>query len=125
MFKTLSMKLSDGKTEKEFSFLAVGSTPYRYKQIFRSDLMKDITNLINGEMNAIGDNADFSVTDKMAFIMNCQAEKMDMNNLNFDMFIEWLDQFDSSALVEHIYDFINIYLGNKESTSNPKKEGEQ
>jgi len=125
MFKTISLVLSDGETKKDFNFLAVGTTSYRYKQIFRSDLMKDITRLVNRELDFIGDEADFSVTDKLAFIMNCQAEKMDMNNLNFDMFIEWLEQFDSATLFAHLNDFINIYLGNKESTSNPKKEGEQ
>lgn len=125
MFKVLTMTLADGETKKEFGFLAVGTTAYRYRQVFRTDLMKDITNLINGSLDAIGDNADFSVSDKLAFIMNAQAEKKDMNNLNNDMFIEWLEQFDSITLVEHINDFIGIYLGNKKSTSNPKKEDEQ
>lgn len=121
MFRTLKMTLADG-TEKEFNFLAVGSTQYRYKQLFRTDLMKDLTNLVNRDLDYIGDDADFSVTDKLAFIMNCQAEKVDMNNQNFDTFLEWTDQFDAASLYEHIRDFISIYIGNKESTSNPKKE---
>lgn len=125
MYKTLLMTLADGETKKEFSFLAVGTTAYRYKQVFRSDLMKDITNLVNRNLDYIGENADFSVTDKLAFIMNCQAEKMDMNCINFDMFIEWLEQFDASSLFDNFNEFINIYLGNKESTSNPKKGEEQ
>lgn len=125
MFKILTMTLSDGESKKDFSFLAVGTTAYRYRQVFRTDLMKDITSLVNRNLDYIGENADFSVTDKLAFIMNCQAEKMDMNNLNFDMFIEWLEQFDAASMFEHFNDFINIYLGNKESTSNPKKGEEQ
>ncbi len=125
MFKVLTMTLSDGESKKDFPFLAVGTTAYRYRQVFRSDLMKDITSLVNRELDYIGENADFSVTDKLAFIMNCQAEKMDMNNINFDMFIEWLEQFDAASMFNHLNDFVNIYLGNKESTSNPKKEEEQ
>lgn len=125
MYKTLTMTLADGETKKDFGFLAVGTTAYRYKQVFRSDLMKDITSLVNRDLDYIGENADFSVTDKLAFIMNSQAEKINMNNLNFDMFINWLEQFDASALFDNMNQFINIYLGNKESTSNPKKEGEQ
>lgn len=125
MFKTLTLTLADGETTKDFGFLAVGTTPYRYRQVFRSDLMKDITDLVNGKLETIGDNADFMVTDRLAFIMNCQAEKMDMNCVNFDMFIDWLEQFDAASLFNHLNDFVNIYLGNKESTSNPKKEDEQ
>lgn len=125
MFKVLMMTLADGETQKEFGFLAVGTTPYRYKQVFKTDLMKDITNLVNKNLDAIGEDADFSVTDKLAFIMNAQAEKKDMNLLNVDMFVEWLEQFDASSMFAHLNDFVNIYLGNKESTSNPKKEDEQ
>ena len=125
MYRELKMTMADGETVKDFGFLAVGTTGYRYRQIFRSDLMKDISFLVNKEMDFIGEDADFSCTDKLAFVMNCQAEKKDMNTITFDDFIIWLEQFDSSTLFEHFNDFINIYLGNKESTSNPKKEIEQ
>lgn len=121
MFRTLTMTLADG-TKQDFNFLAVGSTPYRYKQIFKQDLMKDITKLIGTDLETVGEDADFSVTDKLAFIMNCQAEKKDMNLLNNETFLEWVDQFETAELFNHISDFIGIYLGNKESTSNPKKE---
>lgn len=86
--------------------------------------MKDITKLLGKDMETVGEDADFSVTDKLAFIMNCQAEKKDLNCQNFDVFLDWVDQFETSELFNHISDFIGIYLGNKESTSNPKKEVE-
>lgn len=121
MFKTLKLTLADG-SEKDFDFLATGTTQYRYKQLFRTDLMKDLTGIINS-FNA--DGADFSTTDKLAFIMNCQAKKMDMNRINDDMFMEWLEQFDSSTLIDNFNEFVGIYIGNKESTSNPKKEDGQ
>lgn len=124
MFKALNLTLADGST-KEFGFLAIGTTSYRYRQLFGTDLMKDITKIVNRTMDFFGDDADFSVTDKLAFIMNCQAEKKDMNTINFDMFLEWLEQFDSATLFDHFNDFISIYLGNKGSTSNPKKEDGQ
>lgn len=124
MYKTLKLKLNDG-TSKEFGFLAVGSTQYRYKQIFGSDLMKGLTKLINRETNSTSEDADFSVSDKLAFVMNCQAEKKDMNMQNFDTFLDWVEQFDASSLLNHMGDFISIYIGNKASTSKPKKENEQ
>lgn len=123
MFKTITMKMADGTT-KDFDFLAVGSTQYRYKQLFKQELMRDITKMVNADTNDIGNDADFTVSDKLAFIMNCQAEKKDLNNQNFDTFLEWIEQFDSSELIKHMGEFIGIYLGNKESTSEPKKEDE-
>lgn len=124
MYRELNLTLADG-SEKTFGFLAIGTTAYRYRQLFRSDLMRDVTKLINREMDYVGDEADFSTTDKLAFIMNCQAEKKDMNNLNTDMFMEWLEQFDSATLFDNFNNFLSIYLGNKGSTSEPKKEDEQ
>lgn len=124
MFKELTLTMADG-SEKSFGFLAVGTTQYRYKQIFGGDLLKQITKIVNRDLDYIGDDADFSVTDKLAFIMNCQAEKKDMNCQNFDTFLDWVEQFDSSTLFDHLGDFIAIYLGNKESTSDPKKDNEQ
>lgn len=123
MFKTMTLKLADGN-EKEFGFLAVGSTPYRYKQLFKQDLMLEITKFVNSDFDGIGANADFSVVEKLAFVMNCQSEKKDLNCQNFDTFLEWVDQFETSELFDHITDILGIYLGNKESTSEPKKEDE-
>lgn len=124
MFKTVKLKLENGTT-KEFGFLAVGSTQYRYKQIFGRDLMQDMTKMVNSETGSFSDDIDFSVSDKLAFIMNCQAEKKDMNCQNFDTFLEWVDQFDSASLLSHMSDFVSIYIGNKASTSKPKKADEQ
>lgn len=121
MFQTLKMTMADG-TEKEMNFLAVGSTPYRFKQMFKQDLMLEITKFVNSDMDGIGSGADFSIVEKLAFVMNCQAEKRDLNCQNFDTFLEWVDQFETSELFNHITDILGIYLGNKRSTSEPKKE---
>lgn len=110
-------------TNRTIGFLAVGSTPYRYKQLFRQDLLKDITKMINKD-RTVSDDADFSVIDKLAFTMNCQAEKKDMNLQNYETFLAWVDEFETSELMDHASDIIGVYLGNKESTSDPKKEVE-
>ncbi len=123
MFKEIKMKMANG-TEKTLGFLAVGSTPYRYKQLFKQDLLKDISKLMGKDMASIGDDADFSVIDKLAFVMNCQAENKDLSLQNFDTFLSWVDQFETSGLFNHVAAIVGIYLGNKESTSNPKKEVE-
>lgn len=123
MFKTIPLLLTDG-TVKDFDFMAVGTTQYRYKQVFGKELMVGISRLINQDLSTIGEDADFSVIDKLAFIMNCQAEKKDLNKQNLDTFLEWVEQFEPSSLLNNMNEIISIYIGNKASTSTPKKEVE-
>ena len=116
MYQEISLRLVDG-SEKKFPFLATGTTAYRYKQVFHQDLMI----LLNKMENSEDDQTDMTVGDKLAFIMNAQAEKRDMNTLNVDAFLEWADQFDSAELFLHMRDFVSMYLGSRQTTSTPKK----
>ena len=102
---------------KKFGFLATGTTAYRYRQVFHKDLMVTLNNMENVD----ADTADTSVGDKLAYIMNAQAERKDMNKLSFDGFLEWADQFDGATLFLHMQEFITMYLGSRETTSDPKK----
>lgn len=120
MFKEITLGTQEG--EKSFPFLATGTTAYRYRQVFHKDLMVTLNNMENIDK----DDADVSVGDKLAYIMNAQAEKRDMNTLSFDDFLEWADQFDGAELFLHMQEFIGLYLGNRATTSDPKKaEGPQ
>ena len=75
MYQEISLRLSDG-SEQNFPFLATGTTAYRFKQVFHQDLMI----LLNKMENSEDDQTDMTVGDKLAFIMNAQAEKKDMNH---------------------------------------------
>ena len=97
MYQEISLRLNDG-SEQKFPFLATGTTAYRYKQVFHQDLMI----LLNKMENSEDDQTDMTVGDKLAFIMNAQAEKRDMNTLNVDAFLEWADQFDGAELFLHM-----------------------
>lgn len=116
MYKEIELETQEGK--KTFPFLATGTTAYRYKQCFHQDLMIALNNM---EDDTADDQADMTVGDKLAFIMNAQAEKKDMNKLNVDAFLEWADQFDGAALFLHMKDFVSMYLGSRQTTSTPKK----
>ena len=119
MFREIKLKLASGE-EKAFKFLATGTTAYRYHQIFKDDLMKLVT-----RMTGSTDNIDYSVGDKLAYIMNAQAEGKDMKSLNMDTFLAWVDQFDSNEIFSNIQEIFSIYLGSKLTTAVLKKEGEQ
>lgn len=122
MFGKINMTMADG-SQKEFEFVANGMTQYRYRQLTKHDLTKDMSSLING--SEIGDDADFTIVDKLAYIMNMSAVKADMNKLNEESFFGWIEQFDSSNSIKIAADMINLYYGNKESTSESKKKDEE
>ena len=116
MYQEISLRLSDG-SEQNFPFLATGTTAYRFKQVFHQDLI-----LLNKMENSEDDQTDMTVGDKLAFIMNAQAEKKDMNHLSVDAFLAWADQFDGAELFLHMQEFVTLYLGSRRTTSKPKKE---
>lgn len=116
MYKEFDLDTQEGM--KKFPFLATGTTAYRYKQCFHQDLMIALNNM----EDTSDTNADMTVGDKLAYIMNAQAEKKDMNKLNVDSFLEWADQFDGAELFLHMKDFVSLYLGSRQSTSKAKKE---
>jgi hypothetical protein len=120
MYQEISLRLTDG-SEQKFPFLATGTTAYRYKQVFHQDLMI----LLNKMENSEDDQTDMTVGDKLAFIMNAQAEKRDMNTLNVDAFLEWADQFDGAELFLHMQEFVTLYLGSRRTSSKSKKEAAQ
>ena len=119
MFAKLKMLMADGN-EQDFEFVSNGMTQYRYRQLTGRDLTKDATKLIDDKAG-VADDADFSVSDKLAYIMNMSAVKADMSKINIDSFYEWIEQFDSSNSINIMGDIIGIYFGTKKSTSEPKK----
>ena len=119
MYRTLTLTTNQG-TDKEVNFLSTCTTAYRFKQIFHKDLMPCITKLTSSGDN-LNPDADLIVAQELALVMNKQAEKRDMNTVNMDEYLNWIDEFDSASLFAHIADFIKIYTGSKEGTSTSKK----
>jgi len=104
--------------DKELVLVANGATPYRYRQVFGSDLMNELNYITDKE--DMGKSVD--VVSKMAFIMKNQAEKADMSRLTEDMFIEWLEQFETMDIIAASHDIFAIYMSNMKSESVAKKK---
>lgn len=121
MFTSINMTMADG-SQKNFDFMSNGMTQYRYRQLTGRELMKDVSKLVNISDSSIGDDADFTCIDKLAYIMNMSATGANMNTLTEESFFEWIEQFDSSNSIRVWVDIIHAYYGTKKSTSEPKKE---
>ena len=120
MFKQINLTTIDGE-EKAFNFLATGTTAFRYRQIFQQDLMVQL-NKLRSLQDGSDENADSTIFEKLAFIMNSQAEGKDMKTLNFDVFLDWADQFAGAEILTHAGEIIELYLGSKMTSSTPKKD---
>lgn len=107
MFRTLTI---DGK---DVALAANAATPFRFKQVFKKDLF-----YVLGDEKRATENGVETVM-QLAFIMAKQAEKADMNQLNEDEFINWLEGFEPMAFVDSAEDILNAYMENTVSTSTP------
>ena len=122
MYKEIKLLTNDGE-EKAFKFLASGTTAYRYRQVFNQDLMVQLSKMkVYQEKGASDETVDATLFEKLAFIMNAQAEGKDMKTLNFDSFLEWVDQFPGMEILTHAPEIIELYLGTKVTKSVPKKD---
>lgn len=106
------IKLNDTDME----MVANAATPYRMRQIFNIDIMKEF-------MSAEKDNyaTIVSILPQLAYVMNCQALKTDMSKCNQETFLEWCENIDAMAIENKAEDIISIYLGNQNTQSRAKK----
>lgn len=98
--------------ERTVPLLATASTPIRFKQLFGKDLLSGI--IVDGDF-------DLDIISKLAYLMTNQANKTDLQTLNMEKYIDWLDQFDSMAFMNTTQDIFNVYVRSEEKSSQAKK----
>ena len=122
MYREINLTTINGE-EPEFKFLATATTAYRYRQIFNQDLMAQLNKMQTLQNGGTPDESiDSTIFEKLAFIMNAQAEGKDMKTLNFEAFMKWADQFEAMELITHAPEIVELYLGSKVTKSIPKKD---
>lgn len=97
--------------------LANGATPIRYRMTFKKDLINEFQKTEGNNYSIATDTVS-----ELAFIMAKAAEKADMNKLNFEGYIEWLEQFEPFDLTEALEEIVDLYIGNIETSSEVKKK---
>lgn len=115
--------------KQSLALLSNGATPIRYKMTFKNDLMVELNQMNNGKK----DEAEvIDLVSRLAYVMANQAKALESGNraiiaaLSFDNYIEWLEDFEPMDFIHAAKDVINMYLGQTEGESKPKKgEGRQ
>lgn len=119
MFAEIDIKRIE--EQKPTEVLANAGTPYRYKQVFGTDLL---TMFANAEIKQDGRTVyDISFLPELAYIMAGQAAKDE--KLSKEGFYTWLEQFESFAFEEKAEEIVNVYLGTAKTTSDVKKNNAQ
>ena len=103
--------------EHEVLMMANGATPYRYKNLFRGDVMK-----LMMEQSAENDaGTTLDVSNKLAYVMAMQAAEKKMDQLTTEDFMAWLEQFDPMDLTDATADVYYLYLAQSVQSSRAKK----
>lgn len=112
---TKTITLEGGKVVK---LAANAATPFRFKQLFGQDLLKLFKKAEDEEEQPILGE----VITQMAFIMNRQAEGVNLNSVSMDDFYSWLEEYDAMDFVLAGEEIINFYLGSSKPTIEAKKK---
>ena len=100
--------------------LANGATPIRYRQVFHKDIITEFQQAQDDYSKVVNSMPE------LAFIMAMQAKAqdgaIDLNLLNEDKYLEWVEQFGAMDLPMASEQIINLYLGNNATSSEPKKK---
>lgn len=113
---TKSITLEGGK---EIKLAANAATPFRFKQLFGTDLLKIFQKSANSEEDSMS-LAD--VVSQLAYIMNKQAEGANMNDISMDDFYTWLEGFEAMDFVVAGEQIINVYLSSTITSVEAKKK---
>lgn len=97
---------------------ATAATAYRYRQTFHGDLLTELAKEKPEQENV-------ELIQRLAYIMSKSAENADMNGLNENGYIDWLEQFDPMDLLEAMPSVIGLYMESKSGASKAKKNNNQ
>lgn len=95
---------------------ANGATPIRYKMVFGKDLISEFQSIENNYALAM------DTISELAFIMAQTGAKADMDKLNINIYVAWLEQFEPFDITNASEDIIDLYMSNTQTTSEVKKK---
>lgn len=105
MVKTITI---DGR---EVKLAANAATPFRFRQMFKKDLLQILGNEEKAEAEGI------DAVSGLAFIMAKQAEGADISKMTENDFIAWLEEFGPMAFIESAQDILEAYTEQEKTTS--------
>lgn len=100
--------------------LANGATPIRYRHVFHKDIITEFQQAQDDYSKVVNSMPELAFI--MAMQANAQDGAIDLNLLDEDAYLEWVEQFGAMDLPMASEQIINLYLGNNATSSEPKKK---
>lgn len=97
---------------------ATAATALRYREVFKEDLLARL-DTARKDLSSYG---NIELYERLAYIMAASADNKDMSKLSAADFDKWLDGFEFVDMINAGVDIMNLYYGNKETTSTAKKK---
>lgn len=107
--------------EKTVGMVANGATPIRYRMIFGKDLISEFQGAGENDTGRVSNSIS-----ELAFIMAMASDakdgKVNLDKLNQESFVKWLEQFEPLDIAMAAEYIIDVYMGNQEIHSESKKK---
>lgn len=104
--------------DKTVAMRANAATAYRYRQVFKGDLLTELV----ARQNNPNDPEYIELIQRLGYILAAAAEGKDMNTLSEVDYVDWLENFEAVELMEALPKIMEVYIGNKVQKSTPKKK---
>lgn len=98
---------------KELEFMANAATPFRFRQVFKRDLLSIFANEEKAQAEGV------EVVTELAYVMNKQAEKADFDKVTFEDFLEWLEGFEPMAFIDASEAIVSVFTDSSQTMSTP------
>jgi len=92
------------------------ATPYRFKKVFPG---KDILKTLASEKEIMENGTDHTM--RLMYIMAMQAAGADMEKLNEETYMEWLDKYSMGTIIDNTDVALDLFQSTEGTTSTPKK----
>ena len=107
--------------EKTVGMVANGATPIRYRMIFGKDLISEFQGAGENDTGRVSNSIS-----ELAFIMAMASDakdgKVNLDKLNQESFVKWLEQFEPRDIAMAAESVIDVYMGNQTINSESKKK---
>lgn len=111
---------------RKLEFLSTAGTVIRYRQVFHKDALVDLKKLKKAMSDDEITSEATEVISQLAYVMMMAADKqINMNKLNYDSYIEWLEKWEPQdfSIVSDLFDVVlDVWSGQDTSTSEVKKK---
>lgn len=129
MFKDVYIQRVDYSNEEPTQLLANAATPLRYKHVFQDDLLTKFANAHKTDDTG-REVYQIDFISELAFVMAMQADALSdktikLEKLNYEKYMDWLEQYDGMAFENAAEDILNVYIGNMSNNSESKKNNEE